>query len=91
MNDIPSALADLEKAIELSGGTGIVAEQAYTQRGMIRRLQQQDELAYEDFQKAASLGGVFARRQCTQLNPYAKLCNQMLQDAFEKLQGTQMK
>ena len=72
-------------------GTGIVAEQAYTQRGMIRRLQQQDELAYEDFQKAAGLGGVFARRQCTQLNPYAKLCNQMLQDAFEKLQGTEMK
>ena len=58
---------------------------------MIRRLQQQDELAYEDFQKAASLGGVFARHQCTQLNPYAKLCNQMLQDAFEKLQGTPFK
>ena len=72
-------------------GVGIVAEQAYTQRGMIRRLQEQEDLAYEDFQKAAHLGGVFARQQCTQMNPYAKLCNQMLRDAFGKLQGNEMK
>lgn len=72
-------------------GVGIVAEQAYTQRGMIRRLQEQEELAYEDFQKAAQLGGAFARQQCTQLNPYAKLCNQMLRDAFGKLQDPEMK
>jgi len=37
--NVSGALNDLEKAIELSEGHGKVACQAYTQRGLIRRLQ----------------------------------------------------
>ena len=32
------ALADLDRAIQLSGGRGRAAEQAYTQRGLVWRL-----------------------------------------------------
>jgi tetratricopeptide (TPR) repeat protein len=88
-NDVEHALADIEKAIQLCNGHGKVAEQLFTQRAMIRRLHGQEEEAYADFQRAAELGGVYARQMCTQLNPYAKLCNQMLKEAFGKLKEGQ--
>ena len=72
-------------AIQLSGGCGKVAEQAYTQRGLIRRLQSYDEGALEDFKAAAKLGSRFAGKQVVAMNPYAALCNQMLSEAFGKL------
>ena len=56
------ALADLDTAIQLSGGRGRVAEQAYTQRGLVRRLRGEDERALEDFKRAARLGGTFAQK-----------------------------
>ena len=37
-------------------------------------------------QAAAMLGNKFAQSQVVKLNPYAKLCNQMLTEAIEKLQ-----
>ncbi|XP_068221196.1 tetratricopeptide repeat protein 36 homolog [Palaemon carinicauda] len=83
---IEGAMADLDKAITLSEGKGRAACQAYTQRAMIHRLQERDELARSDFQVAASLGSEFAKAQLVQMNPYAALCNKMLHDVFSKLQ-----
>ena len=82
---IDSALTDLDSAISLSGGRGKAAEQAHTQRGLIRRLQGENEAALEDFKAAARLGSRFAQKQVVAMNPYAALCNQMLTEAFDKL------
>ncbi|XP_033103901.1 tetratricopeptide repeat protein 36-like isoform X1 [Anneissia japonica] len=83
--DIKGALEDLDKAILLSEGEGKAGRQAYVQRGLIRRLQGQNESALDDFQKAADLGSEFAKGQVVQLNPYAAMCNQMLTDVFQQL------
>ena len=56
------ALADLDRAIQLSGGRGRAAEQAYTQRGLVWRLRGEDERALEDFKSAARLGSHFAQK-----------------------------
>ena len=84
-NQVDLAIADLDTAIQLSQGHGKVAEQAHTQRGLIRRLRGQDEGALEDFKAAAKLGSRFAQKQVVSMNPYAALCNQMLSEAFGKL------
>ena len=84
-NQIDSALSDLDTAVSLSSGRGKVAEQAHTQRGLIRRLQGENEGALEDFKTAAKLGSRFAQKQVVAMNPYAALCNQMLTEAFGKL------
>ncbi|XP_077162928.1 tetratricopeptide repeat protein 36 isoform X2 [Paroedura picta] len=85
--DVAGALEDLATALELSKGAGRVARQAFVQRGLIRRLQGQEEAAREDFLRAAQLGSPFARQQLVRMNPYAALCNQMLAAAMKKLQG----
>ena len=85
--DISSALEDLNKAIELSRGKGAPAAQAYTQRGLIQRLNGAEEKALEDFTKAAELGSAFAKTMVVQMNPYAAMCNKMLADAINKLKG----
>lgn len=56
-------MTDLEAALRLSEGKGRAACQAYTQRAMIHRLHEQDELAKADFQAAANLGSEFAKAQ----------------------------
>ncbi|KAK7080851.1 Tetratricopeptide repeat protein 36 [Halocaridina rubra] len=60
---IEDATTDLDKAITLSEGKGRAACQAYTQRAMIYRLRNEDELARADFQAAANLGSEFAKAQ----------------------------
>ncbi|XP_002734805.1 tetratricopeptide repeat protein 36-like isoform X2 [Saccoglossus kowalevskii] len=85
--DVQGAILDLDKAVELSGGKGKVACQAYTQRALIRRLEGQNELALEDFKSASSLGSEFARSQVIQLNPYAAMCNKMLSEVVTKLRN----
>ena len=55
ITEVDLALSDLDMAIQLSGGHGKVAELAYTQRGLIRRLQGCDEGALEDFKAALNL------------------------------------
>ncbi|XP_077579489.1 tetratricopeptide repeat protein 36 [Stigmatopora nigra] len=81
------ALADLDRAISLSGGQGRTACQALVQRGLLRRLASQNDEARDDFQKAAALGNQFARQQLVQLNPYAALCNKMLCEVIGKLRN----
>ena len=56
-------MKDLDKAVELSGGKGRAACMAYTQRGLIHRLREADDLAKQDFQKAADLGSEFSKAQ----------------------------
>ena len=85
--DISRALEDLNKAIDLSKDHGAAAAQAYTQRGLIHRLNREEKQSYEDFSKAAALGSTFAKSMVVQLNPYAAMCNKMLAEAISKLKG----
>ncbi|XP_041377773.1 tetratricopeptide repeat protein 36-like [Gigantopelta aegis] len=88
--DVHGANEDLDKAIELSAGHGRAACQAHTQRGIIRRLEGDDEHALEDFKIAAKLGNEFAKHQVMLMNPYAALCNQMLAEVMHKIQRGEM-
>lgn len=63
LNQVDLALSDLDEAIRLSNGQGKVAEQALTQRGLIRRLRGDSEGALTDFKAAANMGSRFARKQ----------------------------
>jgi hypothetical protein len=55
------------------------------QRGMVYELNGDDERALADFQVAAAHGSKFAKSECVKLNPYARLCNQMLEQAMKEL------
>ncbi|XP_053308460.1 tetratricopeptide repeat protein 36 [Spea bombifrons] len=83
--DIIGALRDLNIAVELSEGQGFVGQQALVQRGLVLRLQGQEEESRKDLQRAAELGSEFAKRLLVQLNPYAALCNRMLRDMIQNL------
>lgn len=83
---ISAATQDLDTAIHLSGGKGKSACLAYCQRAIVRRLQGNQQLATEDYKKAAELGSDFARSQLVQMNPYAALCNQMLRKVMTQYQ-----
>ena len=50
LNRVDEALSDLDRAVELSAGHGQASKQAYTQRGLIRLLQEDEEGARKDFQ-----------------------------------------
>ncbi|XP_076002648.1 tetratricopeptide repeat protein 36 [Genypterus blacodes] len=84
------ALLDLDRAVALSGGTGLTACQALVQRGLLRRLACQDDEARADFEKAAALGSELARQQAVLLNPYAALCNRMLSEVINKLRNPEV-
>jgi len=83
--DTQGALEDLNKAIELSGGRGLVARQALCQRACIQYLEGRTEEAHQDFTQAASLGSQFAKTMAIKTNPYAALCNSMLKDMIQSL------
>jgi len=78
------AMKDLDDAINLCEGDKIVAKQAYTQRGLIKELNGDEEGARKDFEMGAKFGSSIARQEAIKLNPYAKLCNQMLSEAMKK-------
>ena len=84
--DTDLALKDLESAIELSGGRGRSACQAFCQRGLILRRDGRDDEALADFRKSADLGSDFAKSLLVQLNPYAAMCNKMLKNVFKALE-----
>uniref|UniRef100_A0A8C5Q7G2 Tetratricopeptide repeat protein 36 n=1 Tax=Leptobrachium leishanense TaxID=445787 RepID=A0A8C5Q7G2_9ANUR len=83
--DVAGALQDLNRAVELSEGKGLVGRQALIQRGLIFLLQKDHDTAKKDLRKAAQHGSVFAKQLLIQLNPYAALCNSMLRDMMQKL------
>ncbi|XP_063293111.1 tetratricopeptide repeat protein 36 [Pelobates fuscus] len=84
--DVIGAVRDLDQALELSGGKGLVGRQALVQRGLILLLQGNHEAARKDLQNAAQEGSAYAKQLLIQLNPYAALCNSMLRDMMQKLQ-----
>ena len=72
-------ISDLNKAIELSGDKYKLTKcRAYTQRGIIHRMQNNLDAARDDFNESAKLGSKFSRQQLVDINPYAQLCNQMV-------------
>ena len=79
------ALADLEEGMKYCNNDVQVTKQLYVQRGMIYELRNQDEDARRDFEVAAKHGSKFAKQECIKLNPYARLCNQMLEQAIKEL------
>ncbi|NWI98193.1 TTC36 protein, partial [Pitta sordida] len=85
--DVAGALQDLDTAIRLSRGRGRAACQSFVQRGLLHRLQERDEEARRDWERAARLGSAFARQQLVLLNPYSALCNQMLCEMLERLRN----
>ncbi|XP_001605177.1 tetratricopeptide repeat protein 36 [Nasonia vitripennis] len=72
------ALADLNLAVEYSGGRGKAGVQALCQRAALYRFLEKDDEAREDFAKAAEQGSGFAKSQLVAMNPYAAMCNAML-------------
>lgn len=91
-NRIADARQDLDEAIQLLGDLNLsvdphlrqVARQAYCQRALIHLLEENRELGLKDMQRSAQLGNRFARAYMAKMNPYAALCNQMLQDMFQQ-------
>lgn len=91
-NRIADARQDLDEAIQLLGDLNLsvdshlrqVARQAYCQRALIHLLEENRELGLKDMQQSAQLGNQFARAYMAKMNPYAALCNQMLQDMFQQ-------
>ncbi|TMS40200.1 hypothetical protein L596_006608 [Steinernema carpocapsae] len=86
MGKTDEAMVDLDKAIELSKGTGKSACQSFVQRAMVKRLQGKNDEARADYQQAANLGSSFAKMQLVTMNPYAAMCNKMLSEIMGKLQ-----
>ncbi|XP_059478259.1 tetratricopeptide repeat protein 36 [Neocloeon triangulifer] len=84
--NMPGALVDLNKALSLTGGKGKSACQAFCQRAQIFMKEGHQDMAKKDLEAAAAQGNAFAKTQLAQMNPYAALCNKMLQEAFLKLQ-----
>jgi hypothetical protein len=91
-------MEDLNLAIQYCEGDDNVAKQvivlpihqindkAYTQRGLLYELKGDDEAALLDFEKGATLGNAVAKQESVKLNPYARLCNQMLAEAMKNCQ-----
>lgn len=86
LGDIPSALADLNQAIELSNdGLPLVKRQALCQRAWIYHKGGDDVSAFKDFDEAAKLGSADGKRMSVTCNPYAKLCNNIMQEMLDRL------
>ena len=81
------ALKDLNTAIDECELSTRVAQQAYAQRGILKRLKDDTEGARKDLETAGHYGNAWARHEATKLNPYAALCNQMLKQAMDQLSG----
>lgn len=86
---VEDALNDLNRAIELSTDFPGVRRQALCQRAWILHSQGKVEDAYEDFAEAGRLGNEDARKMAVRCNPYARLCNTIMQEMLEKLYYSQ--
>lgn len=86
--DLEGALKDLDEAIRLAESIHdeVSLKQSYTQRGIIKKRQDDEEGARADFEKGAQYGSTFAAKEAAALNPMAKLCNQMVSQAMKSLQ-----
>lgn len=86
LTDHGCALADLEIALEQCGNDfPLVKRQALCQRAWIRHAAGHREEAFADFDAAGKLGCEEARKMAVACNPYAKLCNSIMQEMLDKL------
>lgn len=84
MNRRDDAMRDLTKAIELAGDRHTrVAGQAHTQRGVLHKLAGDDKAALADFEAGSKFGNSLAKKEAASLNPYAKLCADMVKLAMK--------
>lgn len=83
--DLVRALEDLERAIYLSDDFPLVKRQALCQRAWIKYADGDNEAAFIDFEMAGKLGCDDARKMAVRCNPYAKLCNSIVQGMLEHL------
>ncbi|PJF17130.1 hypothetical protein PSACC_03053 [Paramicrosporidium saccamoebae] len=84
-NNLDLAICDLDRAIALSQEFPVVRRQALCQRAWIRYSRGETEVAYKDFEAAGNLGDADARRMAVRCNPYARLCNNIVQGMLERL------
>lgn len=82
------ALSDLDQAINLclsDGSLPLILRQAYCQRAWLRYNTDQFEDAFVDFEAASKLGSSDAKKMAIKCNPYAQLCNNIMQELLQKL------
>ena len=60
-----------------------VIRQASAQRGWLHFRSGDNEAAFGDFERAGKLGCLESKRMAVRCNPYAAMCNQMLQGIIE--------
>lgn len=82
----PTSLTSFTSLTSLTSLTSQLSHtsQALTQRALLRELRGDEEGARADFERAAAMGSAFARQEAVRLNPYARLCNQMLARAMRE-------
>lgn len=87
LGDRDLALADANEAIRHARQKyrPSVLRLALCQRGILRREGGHPEEAFNDFEEAGKLGLEDARKMAVACNPYAKLCNSIVQEMLDKL------
>lgn len=77
---------DLNAAINLCKDEfPVVKRLALCQRASIHYGKGDNEAAFRDFEAAAKLGSKVGRRMATACNPYARLCNNIMQQMLQSL------
>ncbi|KAI1319981.1 Tetratricopeptide repeat protein 36 [Mortierella claussenii] len=79
-----AALQDLDKAIEHGSGQTAILKQAYTQRGIIKKLKGDKDGAQVDFERGARFGNPVAKAVSVQDNPISQLCGAMVMEMLTK-------
>ena len=87
MGEREAALADLNEAIRRAEQSRRPSVQrlALCQRGIVHREGGRTEEAFHDFEAAGRLGLNDARRMAVACNPYATLCNSIMQEMLDNL------
>lgn len=84
MNRNDEALACLNQILNVIDGSTpvpkMVIRQASAQRGWLLFRSAQNEEALADFERASRLGCLESKRMAVRCNPYAAMCNQMMQE-----------
>lgn len=81
------ARADLEAALAQATVEDfpLVRRQALSQRAWLHYADGSMEAAFRDFEAAAALGCTEAQRMAVRCNPYARLCNDIMQEMLNRL------
>ncbi|KAG0239295.1 hypothetical protein B0O80DRAFT_408399 [Mortierella sp. GBAus27b] len=77
------ALQDLTLAIQYGSGQPAILKQAYTQRGVIKKLSGDKDGAQVDFERGARYGNPVAKAVAVQDNPISQLCGAMVREMLD--------